>query len=510
MHPTPFHGPSPAQPLPRPRVVVDPRVPAWAAGAVVLVLLAGWATWVSPRFGYAFAVIDMPALALAAGLCATGLAFAVFVPWLIRETVGGRDASVQKTALQLMVAGGIAARLVLIPSEPMLEDDYQRYLWDGGVTAAGLNPYAVAPKQARLAPADSRLGARAADSAPVIERIGHAHLKTIYPPVAQAAFALAHTLKPWSLVAWKCVLLAFDLAILGLLLALLRDVERAPLWAALYWWNPLVLKELFNSGHMDAVVMALVLLALLLAVRRRPLAAVAAMGLAAGAKIWPVLLLPLLLRPLLSDWRRCGTALAVFAGLAALWVWPILVGGLDATSGFVAYAAKWQTNNAYFLPVSKGLSALLQGMGFPATSALDWGGKILRAALALTTGGLALWLAWKPIDQAADLLRRAGLIAAALVLLSPAQYPWYAIWFLPFLPFLPLRSFLILTVTLPLYYAFFHFNSRDDAEFYTHGLVWIVWVPAWIGLALDLRGDLRSGSACPSNPGASTPRAPAT
>ena len=92
-----------------------------------------------------------------------------------------------------------------------------------------------------------------------------------------------------------------------------------------------------------------------------------------------------------------------------------------------------------------------------------------------------------PAADAADLVRRAAIIAAALVLASPAQYPWYAIWFLPFLPFLPLRCFLVLTVTLPLYYAFFHFNARGAPETFRAIIVWMIWVPAWVALALDLR-----------------------
>ena len=73
------------------------------------------------------------------------------------------------------------------------------------------------------------------------------------------------------------------------------------------------------------------------------------------------------------------------------------------------------------------------------------------------------------------------------MLLSPAQYPWYAIWFLPFLPFLPLRCFLVLTVTLPVYYAFFHFNARGHPDIFRNGLVWVIWLPAWIALWMDLR-----------------------
>ena len=461
---------------------------------------AGVARWASPRFGYDHEVIDLPALSLAAGLCISGLVFAVGVPTLLRRTWPTERADAPAApggALLMILVAGLAARLILIPSEPMLEDDYQRYLWDGGVTAAGLNPYALSPKRASGADRQTEIGALAEASGAIIDRIAHAGLRTIYPPVAQAAFALAHKLSPWSLMAWKSVVLVLDVVVLTLVLALLAEIGRSPLWVALYWWNPLVLKELFNSGHMEPVLMAPLLLALLLAIRRRPLAAVAALAVAAGAKIWPVLLLPLLVRPLLHDRRRLALALGLFAVLMLLWLWPIVIGGLDDSSGFVAYAAHWRTNSALFPMLERILGAAGRLLG----TAPVWSERSVRVLLALSVGGFALWQARTPADEPADLVRRAGMIAAALVLLSPAQYPWYAIWFLPFLPFLPLRCFLALTVTLPIYYAFFHFNARGAPDVFRHGIVWIIWIPAWIALALDF---VMAGRLARSTPPAGT------
>ena len=227
--------------------------------------------------------------------------------------------------------------------------------------------------------------------------------------------------------------------------------------------------------------MAPVLLGLLLAIRHRPVAAAGALAIAAGVKIWPLLLVPLVLRPLLCVPRRLAAALALVVGLTALWAWPIVRGGLDEQSGFVAYATLWQTNSAYFPVLQRLVGSIVIRFGAPE----ELGGLMLRLGLALACGGLALWLARRLASDAADLLRRAGILAAALVLLSPAQYPWYAMWFLPLLPLFPLRGFLVLTATLPLYYAFFHFNARDQPEVFRSGLVWAIWVPAWAALGLD-------------------------
>ena len=249
----------------------------------------------SPRFGYEYEVAEMPVAWLVAGLVLAGGIYALFLAPLIANSLTGDSAALHHIMV-CIVAAGLAARLVLLLSAPILEDDYQRYLWDGAVTANGKSPYAISPKDALQLGDQDALGRLAREGESVVRRINHPELRTIYPPVAQGAFALAYLLKPWSLFAWRSVLLACDLGSFVLILLLLRECGRSPLWSALYWWNPVVIKELFNSAHMDAVVLPLVLAALLFATRRRYVTAVTTLGFAAGAKIWPALLLPLVIR----------------------------------------------------------------------------------------------------------------------------------------------------------------------------------------------------------------------
>jgi alpha-1,6-mannosyltransferase len=254
------------------------------------------------------------------------------------------------------------------------------------------------------------------------------------------------------------------------------------LWSALYWWNPLVIKELFNSGHMDGLVSPLVLLALLLATRRRQLAASATLACAVGAKIWPVLLLPLILRPLITAApRKLAAALAIFAALVALLAVPVLLGGLDAASGFTAYLTRWQTSSALFPVLNNAWAALLSALG---TTELP-PGPVARATIAVILGGLACALSLKPIADPDDLIGRASLTVAALVLLSPAQFPWYAVWLAPFLAFRPCTGFLILTATAPLYYLLFYLIAAGEPGVFTRYVVWIIWVPVWAALLIE-------------------------
>lgn len=437
----------------------------WIVVGALLLALSAALTIASPLFGYAYDVPDMPVFWLAGGMGLAGL-LCLTLTKLIRAS-DGLSTDAARHLLWAMLAAGLAMRLVLFASEPALEDDYQRYLWDGAVAAHGLNPYAASPEAAKAAmPEISTLGRLALESNSTLERVNHPHLRTIYPPVTQGVFALSHWLAPWSLTGWRTVILIFDVATIAVLLLLLHDLGRSPLWAALYWWNPIVLKELFNAAHMEAIVLPLVLGGLALAIRKRPVAATVSLTMAAGAKIWPLILLPLVWRQVLDAPRKLAAAITLTAAACAVFAWPILSAGIDPTSGFVAYAAKWKTNSALF--------PLIEQMSGP------------FLARSLVVAGLALILGWQcrnPASDAKDILRKALIVVAALFLLSPAQFPWYYLWVLPLLCLFPVPGLLALTATLPLYYTAFYFLPRGTYETFSQGIVWLIWLPVW-GLLL--------------------------
>jgi len=454
---------------------------SWFVGGVLLIAFGVALAVYSPRFGYAYELGEMPIVWLTAGLVLAGLVYFFGLPPLIVESLSCDRLEVRQITI-CIVAAGLITRLVLFASEPILEDDYQRYLWDGAVTASGQNPYEMSPYEARRE--QGALGELAREGDQIVRRINHSSLKTVYPPVTQGAFALAYLIKPWSLTAWRSVLLIFDVATLALVLLVLREAGRSPLWSALYWWNPLVIKELFNSAHMEAVVVAFALLALWLALRRRPFGSVSSLGFAVGAKLWPVLLLPVLLRQYGQiDRRLIAGAIVVFGAIVTLWAIPIWSAGLDDQSGFATYFSSWQTGSALFPALERMVAVPLGWMALPA----DWTGLVARSLLALCLAIVALLVSMKPIADADDLLGRASLVVAALVLLSPAQFPWYAVWFAPFLAFRPWTGFLLLTATLPLYYLdfYFYFIGRDQPETFTTWIVWIIWLPVWAALAVE-------------------------
>nr|WP_246325272.1 glycosyltransferase 87 family protein [Dissulfurirhabdus thermomarina] len=368
-------------------------------------------------------------------------------------------------------------RLAAGLTAPVLENDFERYLWDGAVTAAGLNPYAVAPAEARDGgPGWRRLAAVAGD---LPARINHPDLKTVYPPTAQAAFALAHLVRPWSLGAWRAVLAAFDLAALGLLALLLRLAGRSPGRLLVYWWNPLLVKEVYNSAHVDVVALPLVLLALLLALRGRPAGTGGVLGLAAGVKLWPALLLPAFLRRAAGGrWSAGAAGGLAFAVAAAVLAVPVVAGGLDPSSGLVAYADRWEMNDGPFMLVLWGWRGLLGSAGGAAPA-------LARATVAAVVAVLAARAALAPPGGPAETASRALVPVAALFLLGPTQFPWYFTWMLPLLVFRPSPGLLAYTALLPLYYWRFAWEARGRVPVFDDGIVWVEHAPVLAILAWE-------------------------
>ena len=91
-------------------------------------------------------------------------------------------------------------------------------------------------------------------------------------------------------------------------------------------------------------------------------------------------------------------------------------------------------------------------------------------------------------------MQRAGLVVAGLVLLSPAQFPWYMVWMIPFLAFQPYWGLLAITVTVPLYYVSFHFLARGTYEVFADWIVPGIWAPIWILLAAQALNNNKIGA----------------
>jgi hypothetical protein len=331
-----------------------------------------------------------------------------------------------RRALLALLAVAALMRLVVLLAPPYLSDDINRYVWDGRVEAAGLNPY-------RYVPADPHLAAlRDATIFPNINRSDYA--PTIYPPVAEYIFFLGTRLRE-SLTAMKATLLVFELAGVLLLLRLLGDSGLPRERILIYAWHPLTLWEFAGSGHVDAAIVTFVALALW--ARRREAAWLTGAALAAAAlvKFFPAVIFPALYRR--WDWK-----MPLAAAATVIIAYLPFIGAGSAVLGFLpGYLREegLQSGTGFFLWNLVRSVAPLEHVGPTLYLALAAAALLVLAVRSLFT------------SEGRYLASAMALAVAAMVLLSP-HYPWYFAWIVPFICFTPRPSVLYLTVACPLLY----------------------------------------------------------
>lgn len=382
---------------------------------------------------------------------------------------------------------GLALRLVMFFSTPMLEDDYFRYLWDGAVTANGINPYKYSPAeiiQNRDVPVELRR--LAGESGDIIHRINHPHIRSIYPPVTQALFALSYIIKPWSLLPWRAILLVFDIAALALVLYSLNLMRLPLIYAMIYWWNPLLAKEIYNSGHLDVLVFPFAFGGVLLALRAKYTGSLMSLAAGIGLKLWPAFLIPLVLRPILSSPGRILRALLVLTAFLIALFLPLYLSGPDQSSGLFAYGRSWENNDSIFRILIFISDFTLGILGFQTYHKYALA-RVIAASLTV------LWIAYMSYRKPAggDFFKKSLFIVAFVFLISPTEFPWYYTWLLPFLALQPRFSLLTLTALLPLYYLRYYFEPRGKPDIFTNIIVWLEFAPVWVLLFLEWKRGRR-------------------
>ncbi|MBN1341778.1 MAG: DUF2029 domain-containing protein [Phycisphaerae bacterium] len=374
----------------------------------------------------------------------------------------------------LLIVVAVGMRVAAVPMPLARGDDFERYLWDGAVTAAGINPYLYSPKAvAEGGVADPTLRSLAARSQGVLRNVNHAELRAIYPPVAQGLFAVAHLLTPFDTTGWRIVLALVDLLTVLLLVLLLRSAGLALGNLAIYLWNPLLVFETYARLHLDLAVVPFLLVAAWGLVRRRPLIAGAFLATAAGVKLWPAVLAPFLVGAFRDARRRLLAASTAFAGICLLMAIPFSSAFGGENSGVVVYGATWETPTGAF--------RLAQALGWLLVRQLDLSMQAGLIARTVAMGLLlvaAVWIGTRRADRSTEICTRMEIVVLLMLLLSPTVWPWYYVPAIPLAVIAPRASALIWTAILPLIYLA---NVMPPP----HVLGALIHLPVWVLLGLE-------------------------
>ncbi|MEK6301218.1 MAG: glycosyltransferase 87 family protein [Acidobacteriota bacterium] len=410
---------------------------------------------------------------------------------IVRSDTRSATRTIRLLTIGAVLVFAAVFRAELVAERPFLSSDVYRYVWDGRVQAAGVNPYRYSPGADELRELrDDRIFA----NIPAEDK----SWLSAYPPAAQIVFLTVDKLFP-TVTGFKLAMSAFDLIAVVLIMLTLARCGLDPARAIIFAWHPLVIFETAHSGHVESVYIAFIALALWSWSRRSHAFSGAALALATAVKFYPALLLPIFLTMSLSREDRVDTDSGPQAGsvrhvgqtfqvwlsvrsLARLWSAPNLklLGAFVATivavylpylgagsnmfgflGGYFSEEGFGDSGERYFL-----LALLRRVVPIPTTAFL------IVAAIML----LALAVSWMVREKrdATDVARGALVLIGGYLLVTTPRYAWYYVWLLPFLCFAPRLGWLYLTGAASLLY-----------------LVWytpLVYpeVPLWLGSAVYL------------------------
>lgn len=406
---------------------------------------------------------------------------ALFLPYTAILFSARRTTSPTRNHWLALILFALILRALFAVSDPLFSDDIFRYVWDGRVGAASINPYIHAPDAEALA------HLRDQDIWP---RINHPEIPTIYPPLAQMVFHL-NALWHGGTTSLRLLFVLFEALMLAGCWAIFSTKQNNTeppsknhpthnlLPLAIYLLNPLVLVEGVWSGHIDILAWGTLVLALVMFAQRQTKKGALGAGLLLGAscalKLISVIFLPLLLlapsppqttrRELLTQRALLAVAMPLLVAVSSL---PYVAAGGEMFEGFGAYATRWRGNDGPFRALMTTSATSMKrwaneeqrqdptnpdGKVFVTLSSLgplymklgwtkQWNGETIPAntyaddqasqtvAKLIVAGLMGLMLLWCLL-VVRDPLKGTLLLMGTLFFLAPTLYPWYVAWLVP-------------------------------------------------------------------------------
>lgn len=374
-----------------------------------------------------------------------------------------------------IVVVGIALHLVAFARTPRGSTDIYRYLWDGRVINAGINPYLFPPNAPELVPLRDENW----------RHINFKHVATIYPPAAQMLFAGLARLDPGGLDLFRLTFAAFDIGLVLILIPLLRRTGRAPENVLWYAWCPLAITETAAGGHLDVVGVFLLALAMLLAARaggRPGRAGALALAAAVMTKGLALFAAPFFI-------KRGGLRFtAWFAAGCALLLAPFLGAREHLFAGLFAYLSGWKANSGLFMLADWMLEHVTE-RHYQLT-------RLGSLALILAA---TVWLVRRQGPGVRGIIAGAFAALSAVLLFGAPVPPWYLTWTLPLLCWWWVPGWLAFTLTAVVqFYAGIQFPESVNL------LLWLGYSPVfalliwqWLTASTSAGGRRSTESAPP-------------
>jgi len=446
-----------------------------------------------------------------------GIYFALFILYALGSNYVWKTGE-NKTNFWTIIIFGLLFRAAILPAQQIQEDDIYRYLWDGKVFSHGINPYKYAPEQIdnfkELLVRDPVLFQDTYDDKNLEEllylydlkwendtarifkeRINHPDVPTIYPPLAQYVFRIIHDIKPDSILTMRLGFLLFDLVALIFIILTLKELGLNRNYCLLYFWSPLVIKETFNSTHLDIIGLSFLCVSIYLLVKKRFTFSTIFLALSVLGKLYPIILFPLYLKQAFlagtpNSSKRLTQPLictSIFASVIGVFYLPFIKIGEGAFEGLRVFSTYWQSNDSIFALLTFFYRKILAFLDIASQNeflfSYDVPSMLSKLTVLAILGSTLLYLLYRPTKS---VLQDVFLIMTMVFLLSPVQNPWYLCWIVPFLCFYKWRSLILLTGLVSIYYMEFYLDYQEMPQ-YLPWLPWIQYIPFYVFLAFEVR-----------------------
>ena len=210
--------------------------------------------------------------------------------------------SIFKGNWTVLVTISVVFRLVFLIATPHLSQDYYRFIWDGRLLLAGINPYLFTPTELLNIGTSSIQNSHLLFSG--MGTLSATH-HTNYPPINQLFFALASVFSGKSIlgniISLRLIIILADLGVLYFgrkLLRYLKLPEHRIFW---YVLNPFIIIELTGNLHFEGVMLFFILASISFLILKKWIWAAVFLGISVSVKLLPLLFLPVFWQFLIKD-----------------------------------------------------------------------------------------------------------------------------------------------------------------------------------------------------------------
>jgi hypothetical protein len=373
--------------------------------------------------------------------------------------------------IRFWISVAIIARVILVFAFPNLSDDVYRFVWDGHLLNAGINPFDHLPSyyienQTPIAGINKAL----------FEQLNSPEYFTIYPPVAQLTFALSTWLFPSSLygaaIVMKLFLLAFEIGNIILITKLLQHFQLPVKNVLLYALHPLIMVEIVGNLHFEGAMIFFLLFAFWFLIHQKWQWSAVFMSLSVASKLLPLMFLPFLIRRL--GWKKAILYFSLVGICLILLFAPLLSGVFFSNFGdsLNLYFRRFEFNASIF-NIAKWIG--YQQVGYNLI-------KYIGPILALTTLLGILLVAFLERNPSWKTFPLVGLFAITLYTFNtPTVHPWYVCLPLMWCIFTDYRYPLVWSVLI--FFTYVNYSYPDYHE--NKWVIWIEYIGVWLMLLYD-------------------------